>query len=57
MSRKKRPAVLRTYVSEPLRVEVERAADEEGRSTSDLLRHLLVAWVAQRVSERAQAGA
>jgi len=57
MRRKNRPVVLRTYVAPPLAEVVLRAADEEGRSTSDWLRHRLVAWAAQEVTERAEAGA
>jgi hypothetical protein len=55
MSRKNRPVVLRTYVAPPLAEVVQRAADEEGRSTSDWLRHKLVAWAAQLVTEDRQA--
>ena len=40
MSRKNRPVVLRTYVAPPLAEVVLRAADEEGRSTSDWLQHI-----------------
>ena len=49
--------MLRTYVAPPLAEVVLRAADEEGRSTSDWLRHKLVTWAAQQVAADERAAA
>jgi hypothetical protein len=54
-SRKNRPVCLRAYVAPPLAEVALQAADEEGRSMSDWLRHKLVVWAAQRVTDERRA--
>jgi uncharacterized protein (DUF1778 family) len=49
-----RAARLAVRVAEPLRAELERAADAEHRKLGDKVRAVLIDWAAQRVIERHQ---
>jgi hypothetical protein len=47
----------RTCISEPLKSEIELAAEEEGRTSSDVIRRVLVDWASRRVMARERAEA
>jgi hypothetical protein len=52
MPKTRRPAIVRAYVSEPLKAEVLQAAGEQCCTESDLLRRLLISWAEHRSFER-----
>jgi hypothetical protein len=48
---------LRVRVAPPLRAEIERAADADRRTVSDMIRLVLLQWAANRVAVREQVSA
>jgi hypothetical protein len=52
-----RAARLAVRVAEPLRAELERAAEEEHRKLGDKVRAVLIDWATDRAEQREQAAA
>ena len=58
MTKKSRPEAIRVRVAPTLRAEIERAAESDHRSISDMIRVVLIDWATQRVTAgQQQAGA